>query len=240
MKFDFTVKKASAFPYVFLSYKNYVRHIKTLLELDCPYTKLPLPKKNHEGIAVAGRQAEVFIRQMHKMNGDPELLPLFTVGAYYAIYFSACRFLLATNADIPSSHTGVINCINNTIKQRGELLPAPLSVLCVLKDKKYVKVPLFYQQLDEVKYAPYSNDPTLEMAWSGYKTLLKTTAKKSNRSNYSVSFMDFFYRLRQRTNYKDLDPFVEASQDFPNDSRMFMDDLYCITNKISQILLCKI
>lgn len=237
MKFDFVVQEVRPFPFVFLSYKNYVRHIKTLLDLDYPYVKLPPPRKNHEEIAIAKKQAEVFLRQMLKMKEDPELLPLFTVGAYYAIYFSACGFLLATNAEIKPSHSGTIKCMTNTIKQRNDCLPAPLNILCDLERKLYLNVNVHYRRLEQ-KELNFSLDSSLEMAWAGYKTLLKTTAKKSKKN--IVSFMDFFYRLRQRANYKDLDPFVEASQDNPNDSKIFMGDLYYITNKISNILLCNI
>jgi hypothetical protein len=238
MSLNFIIPPMKAFPAVFLSYKNYIRHLKALLDLSEPCPHLPKPRKNHEEIELAGKQAGVFLRQMDKMKGDPELLPLFTVGAYYAVYFSACGFLLGTNAEVKPSHTGVMKCLANTIMQRPQFLPEPLNVLWHSKEREFLNIPLRCQGMAFVKYSPFSREESEGASWASYQTLLRTTSEKSKKP--IVSFMDFFYRLRQRANYKDLDPFVEASQEDPRGSIEFMNDLSAVTWKISNALLRKI
>jgi uncharacterized protein (UPF0332 family) len=231
---SFVVPDLKPFPSVFLTYKNYIRHINTLLDLNSPYSELPLPKKNHEEILIARKQTEAFLRQMSKIKDDSELLPLFTIGAYYVIYFSTCKFLLSTNTDVQSKHSPLMKSLSNTIKQRSDLLPAPLNILFDMKNGVYLNVPVKYREFKTVKFN-LTMDSSPEMAWAAYQVLLRTTAEKSKKP--FVSFMDFFYRLRKRTNYKDLDPFVTASQDDPSGSLTFMSDLMNITEKISNILL---
>jgi hypothetical protein len=184
---------------------------------------------------------------------QPELLPGTPTDAYYAVYHGAQAFKTANAAPLMRDHAKLLHSLGNDADTR-RLFPPPWSVTCrgFPKDDcaEYRGLP---QGLLPAVCQNFVR-PTEETAWPSLCLLLRTTRereltkakddwkrkeKKQRASGVRAaklaealaptSLFDFFWRLRVRTDYRDVDAFLlgvaSASQ-----AELFLDSLMTVLN----------
>lgn len=160
------------------------------------------------------------------------------VHAYYAVYMSLQAWLACMGEDQVDSHTAALNVVANFVARRS-LFPRPWSVTCTgcphLKENEFHGLPGGVQIDPNVELLA---NPTLDTFWSRYAKLLEKTRerrlernldewKRRNRRKNTradekrqvaaallpTTIFDFFWRLRVRSNYRDVRSFLTTAVD---------------------------
>lgn len=156
------------------------------------------------------------------------------IHAYYSIYMSAQAWFATVGAeDIVDNHTGSLNTLSNQIAQRA-LFPQPWSVTCSgcphLGETHFAGLPVDAEADGQFKILA---NPTIDDFWPRYCKLLETTRKRRLDRNIEewkrrrrrkncradekreiagkllpTTLFDFFWRLRIRSNYRDVRSFL--------------------------------
>ena len=158
------------------------------------------------------------------------------IHAYYAVYMSAqAWFLTIGSHELVDNHTGSLNTLSNQVSQRG-LFPAPWNVTCSgcphIDEITFSNLPV---GVNPESHFELLAAPSLQDFWPRYCKLLETTRKrrldrnidewkrKERRKNtwahekraiasrlLPTTLFDFFWRLRVRSNYRDVRSFLMA------------------------------
>jgi hypothetical protein len=158
------------------------------------------------------------------------------IHAYYAVYMSAQAYFATIGADdIVDNHTGSLNTLSNQITQR-TLFPTPWNVTCSgcpqIDETQFTNLPPATNPAEHVELL---SNPSLQTFWPRYCKLLETTRirrldrniedwkRRNGRKNtraaekreiaarlLPTTLFDFFWRLRVRSNYRDVRTFLMA------------------------------
>ncbi len=181
------------------------------------------------------------------------------VQSYYAMYLAVRALIVSRNISARGDHTTTLNvCVSNFINNQ-RIFPGPWSYLNGLGGNDlnfpddFTKLDLSIQQ------NPYFFRTDRNLLLSNYSLFLKTTRdrlfeekieiwksnnpthhgqrlrlppgkrKEIDQSTRATSFLDCFYRLRTRSNYRDVDIFILGSGQ--QEARNYLDALCNITHK---------
>lgn len=177
------------------------------------------------------------------------------VHAYYAIYMSLqAWFAVNGMAGLVDDHTSSLRTISNMVLSR-DLFPAPWNVTCSgclqLEQPSFSGVPS-----DATPWTPFEvlSRPTLDTFWPRYCKMLETTRRQRLERNFkewkksrkrktirkldkmsvaknllATTMFDFFWRLRVRSNYRDVSSFLAWNVSDP-DHDEFQESLALITD----------
>ncbi len=159
------------------------------------------------------------------------------VHAYYAIYMSMQAWFTANKvSQLVDNHSGSLRTISNHVTQRG-LFPTPWAATAYgcpqLGQVNYRGLP---QNVDPNAKFEVLSTPSHDTYWPRFCTLLRTTRERRLERNFRVwkesnhrknmkqaekikvsdkladtTIFDFFWRLRVRSNYKDVSSFLTWS-----------------------------
>lgn len=180
------------------------------------------------------------------------------VQSYYALYLAARGLIVARRMDAGRTHEKTLNiCAHNFIDQK--LFPAPWNYLSggrgVFKNLPRDLIELVINSQENPFFFKKDRDRLI----CNYRQFLKTTRDRMvdekaeewkeghptpagtrlrlpsgkrdeiDTSMRDVSFLDCFYRLRTRSNYKDVDIFILGSSE--RDSVNYLESLCNVTDK---------
>lgn len=183
------------------------------------------------------------------------------VHAYYAVYMGAQAWFTTIGAeDIVDNHTGSLNTLSNQITQR-DLFPLPWNVTCSgcphLDEHEFNGLPA---DGDASAHVELLSAPRFDDFWPRFGKLLETTrrrrldrniedwkrrrGRKNTRAKEKrelasrllpTTVFDFFWRLRVRSNYRDVRTFLMAgvTDDWQEE---FYNALLCVTESSLALL----
>ena len=161
------------------------------------------------------------------------------IHAYYAVYMAAQAWFVAMgHREVVDNHTGSLNTIANQVAARN-LFPLPWSVTCSgcpqTSNATYHGLP---HGVDPAVPCEVLSRPDPETFWPRYCTLLRTTRERRLVRNFDewkrrngrhkmyakekddvakklapTTAFDFFWRLRVRSNYRDVRAFLMSGVD---------------------------
>lgn len=180
------------------------------------------------------------------------------VQSYYSIYLAFRALIVAKNINARGDHTTTLQVIVSNFIQGEKLLPLPWALLCNNKGFQNLPQNILPNQINPLKN-PYHFHTNQKRLWNLLYLFTKTTreriieekcqewkdknpTKRGRRKKLPagqrekiaqglrpVSIFDCFYRLRIRSNYKDVDIFILGST--TPETKHYFDALCNITDK---------
>ncbi len=182
------------------------------------------------------------------------------VHSYYAVYMGTAAWLSAQGHGDVSDHATVLAAISNQVSQR-KLFPPPWSANvggCPELDEADWEG--LVDGADPTEHIEVLENPSMETFWPRYAKMLETTRSRKLKSRYAdwckqndrkntkkaekraiaanltpTTLFDFFWRLRVRSNYQDVEVFLMSSAD-AGWQRQFHDATCFVTEATSLLL----
>lgn len=185
------------------------------------------------------------------------------VQSYYGLYLATRALIVARGIEAAGTHDATLKiCAHNFSDQK--IFPEPWNYICCENGTYEYLPAGFIEQVINSQENPYFFRKDRDRLINNYKQFLKTTrdriidekcedwksknptmtgprkklpsGKRSEIDSLTrnISFLDCFYRLRTRSNYKDVDIFILGSG--IQDSKNYLDALCNITDKTLFIL----
>jgi hypothetical protein len=186
------------------------------------------------------------------------------VQSYYAIYLALRGLIIARGIGAKGDHSTTLQvCVSNFIIGQ-KLFPKPWNILCSCRgDFKNLPTDFQHCDLN-IQENPYHFRNDENKLINNFRMFLKTTRERVidekaddwkiknptrrgarmklpkgkrvelDANTRDLSFLDCFYRLRTRSNYRDVDIFILGSNTY--DSRKYLDSLCNITDKTLFVL----
>ena len=158
------------------------------------------------------------------------------IHSYYAVYMASVALLAAQGHEEASNHRAFLSATSQLISQR-KLLPLPWSVSAAgcpdIGETEWSGLPV---DADPTASVELLSNPISETFWPRFCKMLETTRKRRLRDRYRAwckqnnrkitrkpekrriaanlpptTLFDFFWRLRVRSNYQDVDTFLMSS-----------------------------
>lgn len=180
-------------------------------------------------------ESQLRLRGQH----DPELLPDLLHGAaseaYYAVYHSARAFFIAGGFSVQSNHASVLNQLSTVVAQRKLLLPPWSVYVAGGPTKNHFQTSGLPVCIPKPSYVSNLARVAPDAVWDSLAKGLRTTrerqlkerrddwcvkakrkrlpaeqAKRIAESTPPTTLFNFLWRLRKRSDYRDVDIFLDG------------------------------